>query len=84
MFAPDGGCFETDKYYYFVLYPTDFAKGYTLTYYKQDAKGSFVKQDAYPIQRNKFGGKTDGDKDLIFSNVPLNNWEEGERVEGEI
>ena len=84
MFAPGGGCFETDKYYYFVLYPTNFSKGYTLTYYKQDAKGSFVKQDAYPIQRNKFGGKTDGDKDLIFSNVPLNDWEEGERVEGEI
>jgi uncharacterized protein (TIGR02145 family) len=67
MTAPDGGCFETDKYYYFVLYPSDFSKGYTLTYYKKNLKDSFVKQEAYPIQRNKFGGKTDGDKGLDFN-----------------
>ena len=78
MFAPDGGCFETDKYYYFVLYPTDFSKGYTLTYYKKGTMDSFVKQEAYPIQRNKFGGKTDGDKDLSFST----SWDDGS--EGEI
>lgn len=72
MTAPDGGCFETDKYYYFVLYPSDFSKGYTLTYYKKGTKDCFVKNEAYPIQRNKFGGKTDGDKELDF-NTPWTN-----------
>ena len=73
MEAPDGGCFETGKYYYFVLYPSELSKGYTLTYYKKGRKDSFVKQEAYPIGRNKFGGKTEGDKGLDFET----SWSDG-------
>lgn len=79
MEAPDGGCFETGKYYYFVLYPSELSKGYTLTYYKKDRKDSFVKQEAYPIGRNKFGGKTEGDKGLD-SETP---WSNGNGESGE-
>lgn len=79
MEAPDGGCFETGKYYYFVLYPSELSKGYTLTYYKKDRKDSFVKQEAYPIGRNKFGGKTEGDKGLDFETP----WSNGNGESGE-
>ena len=77
MEAPDGGCFEPGKYYYFVLYPSDLSQGYTLTYYKKDRKDSFIKHESYPIGRNKFGGKTEGDKGLGFET----SWgEEGQNI----
>ena len=69
MSAPDGGCFETDKYYYFVFYPCDFAKGYTLTYYKEASKATYVKTEAYPVGRNKFGGATKKDAGLTFTQI---------------
>ena len=77
MSAPDGGYFETDKYYYFVFYPCDFAKGYTLTYYKEDSKATYVKSDAYPVGRNKFGGATNKDDGLTFTEIEDEGGESG-------
>ena len=42
MTAPDGGCFESGKSYYFVFWPSDFEKGLTLTYYKKDSYASRI------------------------------------------
>ncbi len=69
MYAPDSGCFDPDKYYYFVFYPSDFSKGYTLTYYKSDSKATYVKDTAYPVKRNQFGGATNKDSGLNFTKI---------------
>ena len=69
MYAPDGGCFDTSKYYYFVFYPSDFSAGYTLTYYKSDSKATYVKNTSYPVKRNQFGGATNKDSGLTFTEI---------------
>ena len=66
MTAPDGGCFEPGKSYYFVFYPSDFEKGLTLTYYKKDSYASFVYNNAYPVKRNEFGSISAKDGSLTF------------------
>ena len=84
MEAPDEGYFEVGKTYYFALYPTNFQSGFTLTFYKENSKAEFVYGSAYNLKRNVFTMLRNKDNGLTFSNIPLNNWEEGERVEGEI
>mgnify|MGYP003309388362 CR=1 FL=1 len=82
--APDGGSFEVGKTYYFALYPTNFQSGFTLTFYKEDSKAEFIYSSAYNLKRNVFTMLRDKDKGLIFNNIPLNDWGDGENVEGEI
>ena len=84
MFAPDGGCFEVGKTYYFALYPTNFQSGFTLTFYKETSKAEFIYSSAYNLKRNVFTMLRDKDKGLVFNNIPLNEWEEGENIGGEI
>ena len=66
MKAPDGGCFDTSKYYYFVMYPTDFTKGLTITYYKDDEKASYVLNSSVKLGRNRFMSATNKDSGLTF------------------
>ena len=66
MSAPNGGCFEPGKSYYFVFYPSDFEKGLTLTYYKKDSHASFSYPNPYPIGRNVFGSISAKDGSLTF------------------
>jgi hypothetical protein len=82
--APDGGSFEVGKTYYIALYPTNFQSGFTLTFYKEDSKAEFIYSSAYNLKRNVFTMLRDKDKGLIFNNIPLNGWGDGENVEGEI
>ena len=84
MSAPDGGCFEVGKTYYFALYPTNFQSGFTLTFYKEDSKAEFVYSSPYNLKRNVFTMLRDKDNGLVFNNIPLNEWEEGENIGGEI
>ena len=67
MKAPDGGCFDTSKYYYFVMYPTDFTKGLTITYYKEDEKASYVLNSSVKVRRNRFTSATNKDAGLNFT-----------------
>lgn len=82
--APDGGCFEVGEDYFFVLYPTAFTKGLTLTYYKEGYKATYVYNSAYELKRKKFARFRDKDKDLVFEPITLTDWEEGENIGGEI
>ena len=84
MSAPDGRCFEVGKTYYFALYPTNFQSGFTLTFYKENSKAEFIYSSAYNLKRNVFTMLRDKDKGLVFNNIPLNEWEEGENIGGEI
>ena len=69
MTAPDGGCFETDRYYYFVLYPQTLTKGLTLTYYKEDEKASYVLNSSVKVGRNRFLSATNKDSGLTFTGI---------------
>lgn len=84
MSAPDGECFEVGKTYYFALYPTNFQSGFTMTFYKETSKAEFIYSSAYNLKRNVFTMLRDKDKGLVFNNIPLNEWEEGENIGGEI
>lgn len=77
MKAPDGGCFDTSKYYYFVMYPTDFTKGLTITYYKEDEKASYVLNSSVKVRRNRFTSATNKDSGLIFTGT------QGDEIGGE-
>ena len=70
MTAPGGGCFETDRYYYFVLYPQDLTKGLTLTFYKEYEKASYVLNSSVKVGRNRFLSATNKDSDLTFTLLP--------------
>lgn len=67
MKAPDGGCFDTSKYYYFVMYPTDFTEGLTITYYKKGEKASYVLNSSVKLGRNRFMSATNKDSGLTFT-----------------
>jgi len=69
MTAPGGGCFETDRYYYFVLYPQTLTKGLTLTYYKEDEKASYVLNSSVKVGRNRFLSATNKDSGLTFTEI---------------
>lgn len=84
MSASDGGCFEVGKDYYFALYPTNFTDGITITYYKEGYRASYVHTTAYELKRNKYARFRDKDKGLTFVSIPLNDWEEGDKIEDEI
>ena len=84
MSAPDGGSFEVGKTYYFALYPTNFQSGFTLTFYKENSKAEFIYSSAYNLKRNVFTMLRDKDKGLVFNNISIKDWEEGEEIEGEI
>lgn len=84
MYAPDGGTFKPGVNYYLVLFPTTFSKGLTLTYYKAETHAAYVVSKEYTLQRSQFSRFADRDSGLTFVPTSLNDWGEGERVEGEI
>lgn len=84
MSAPDGGYFKPGIDYYFVLYPTSFPKGLTITYYKDTSVASYVHPNAYTLTRNKVVRFKNRDSGLTFENIPLNDWENGDNIEDEI
>lgn len=70
MTAPEGGCFVPGKWYYFVLYPTGFSEGFTLTFYNESGlRGSFVREAAFPVARNMFYSAIDKDAGLTFTKI---------------
>ena len=84
MHAPDNGYFKPGVNYYFVLLPTEFSKGMTVTYYKDNSAASYVYSKSYTLLRNKVATFNNRDADLTFESRTLNSWEEGETIGGEI
>lgn len=80
MSAPDGECFNTDAYYYFVLYPTNFTEGLTITYYKENSSASYD-ISTYNLARNKCASITDKDAELSFSDLDNNTGDEDDSEE---
>ena len=84
MYAPGGGAFKPGVNYYLTVFPTTFTKGMTLTYYKSETCASYVYSKSYTLGRSVFSAFTNRDQGLNFVPTPLNDWGDGERVEGEI
>lgn len=81
MTAPDGVFFESGKNYYFVLYPTEFTKSVTLTYYTKESKAVLKGTNPITLGRNKLMRFNQLDKNLEF--VPLEE-EGGESGESSV
>lgn len=71
MTAPNGGCFETGKYYYFVAYPQTFSEGLTVTYHKSDSQADYVVSKSYALPRSKFATFNKRDTGLTFEKSPV-------------
>ena len=84
MNAPDGGYFKPGVNYYFVLFPTTFSNGLTMTYYKENAYASYTYSNAYTLARNKVSRFKERDAGLTFKSNPLTDWGDGEHIGGEI
>lgn len=84
MYAPDGGCFKPGVTYYFVLFPTEFKSGLSITYYKESTHATYSYSKAYTLGRNKFSRFANRDADLTFEPGSLDSWGKGDSVEGEI
>ena len=84
MVAPGGGYFTPGINYYFVLLPTTFSKGLTMTYYKKDTYATYTYSNSYTLSRNKVSRFKDRDAGLTFTYDPLVDWEEGDHIQGEI
>lgn len=84
MNAPDGGFFKPGVNYYFVLFPTTFSQGLSLTYYKESSYATYTYSNSYTLNRNKISRFANRDSGLTFVNIPLHDWDEGENIGGEI
>ena len=84
MNAPDGECFKPGVNYYFVLFPTTFLNGLTMTYYKENTYASYTYSNSYTLARNKVSRFKDRDAGLTFKSNPLTGWGDGEHIGGEI
>lgn len=84
MHAPNEGYFKPGVHYYFVLFPTQFTSGLTITYYKDETHASYVYSKSYELKRRSFPRFANRDSGLTFVPTTLNGWGDGENVEGEI
>ena len=64
--APDG-TFETGQWYYIATLPTDFPKGFTLTFKTADAQAQLSTASYRYITRGYYGSIPDADKNLVFA-----------------
>lgn len=69
MEAPDKGYFEPDKYYYFVIFPTEFTKGLTIVYHKKDAQASYSNNNSFKLERSTFSSINNKDENLDFKST---------------
>ena len=72
--APEGEYLEVGKAYYIVMVPTEFERGFTLTFEKDSSKAIKTRQEKTTIRRSVFG---------VIANVD-NNLEWGEAISVEI
>lgn len=66
MDAPNKGYFEPGKYYYFVIFPTEFEKGITIAYHKKDSQASYSNTKSFTLERNTCSNLDNADADLKF------------------
>ena len=64
--APDGGVFETGRWYYFSAIPATLSKGFKMTFYKDDSSAIRSSGKSVTIKRGTFGTIANADEDLVF------------------
>lgn len=84
MYAPDGGCFKPGVFYYFVLFPTEFKSGLSISYYKESSHATYSYTKPFAIRRNVFSKLTNRDANLTFEPGSLDSWGKEDPIEGEI
>lgn len=84
MYAPDGGFFKPGVEYYFILFPTEFKNGLSITYYKENEHATYSYSKYYLLKRSKFSRFKDRDKELTFEPGSIDSWGKDEPIEGEI
>lgn len=65
--APNGKTFEPGKYYYFVMLPTTFSNGFTVTVETYTEEAVFEFTDAIAVTRSNFKSKTNMDSGLEYT-----------------
>ena len=66
--APDDGCFEIGKNYYFVVLPTLFTNGFTLTFSNQTSTGKYNRTAQTAVKRSVFSGLSNVDGNVVIGN----------------
>ena len=64
--APDGGCFETGKWYYIVTLPVTLSNGFKMTFNTAQEYAIRSSSSSVTIKRGVFGSLEDVDQGLIF------------------
>ena len=75
MYAPDGGCFTPGVNYYFVLFPTEFTGGLSVTYYKENTHATYSYTKAYTLVRNKVSRFSNRDDGLTFESGSIPDYD---------
>ena len=77
--APDGGTFETGKWYYIVALPGSLSNGFKMTFNTETQYATLKSSGSKTIKRGVFGSLADADEDLIYKDK-----EGGEPMTGNI
>ena len=64
--APEGECFQVGKNYYFVMLPTTFTRGFTITFETSIEKGVYKRDVQTSIKRSKFAGLSNVDAGVEY------------------
>ena len=64
--APDGGTFETGKWYYIVALPGTLSNGFKMTFNTETQYATLTSSGSKTIKRGIFGSLADADEDLIY------------------
>ena len=75
LIPPDGGTFETGKWYYIVAIPGALEQGYRLKFYKDEVYAQRVSEAAVTIKRSIYGSLENADAGLSYEPIPnLTEW----------
>lgn len=77
--APNGGTFETGKWYYIVVLPGTLSNGFKMTFNTETQYATLKSSGSKTIKRGIFGSLADADEDLVYKDK-----EGGEPVTGNI
>lgn len=66
----DGGSFKVGEYYYVSLFPAILASGYSITFHKADASGTYIDNSTHSIKRSTIGNIDNADRDVVFKKSP--------------
>ena len=63
---PQGECFQVGKNYYFIMFPTTFKDGFTITFETEVEKGVYSRTVETVVKRSRFAGLTNVDANVEY------------------